>query len=324
MNVDLPTSVGIVTVTVLCVVAMLFTYNDGQVADLDPLEDMGIDTRYGNALFDIKAQADVYLQNSQHEKTKLQEEIMSQKLKEISRDYLGMNIVLVDITYYMNPGESIQNEPVPSCSSARDIPIHIKNIRNSEWFNMFAEKYSSHAIEMYMYDEGPLGLHYGFAAVSGDGKSASTYFHANMCTNEITDAERYLLSCRDENNDYYFSSSNYDDIVASINLEEFCVIPISPWRQAVYDHVRNMEDTIHQHLKSEQIPKNAESMRIFWQELERMDMLSKIALMAASNNYEDEEIQKNIIEYCNEFGPIPQDLASLIEDKESNKNLSTC
>ena len=40
-----------------------------------------------------------------------------------------------------------------------------------------------------------------------DAQSALTYFHANSCTNEITDIDDYFLSCH-KGEDYIFGTKN--------------------------------------------------------------------------------------------------------------------
>ena len=92
-------------------------------------------------------------------------------------------------------------------------------VRDVERYGMFMEKYSTYPIEMHLNGERPtLGFHYGFVATSGDGRYASTFFHVDPCTDVVTDAEGYLLACRDEENDYFFSTTNQDDINASLKL----------------------------------------------------------------------------------------------------------
>ena len=42
-------------------------------------------------------------------------------------------------------------------------------------------------------------------------------------------------------------------------------------------------------------------------------MLSDLACVAYSTNFEDAEIQESMLEYCGKFGPLPEEFAVLIE-----------
>ena len=53
-------------------------------------------------------------------------------------------------------------------------------------------------------------------------------------------------------------------------------------------------------------------------------MLSDLARMAYSTNFEDAEIQESMLEYCGKFGPLPEEFAILIEAGKPDRILSAC
>ncbi|MDH3311678.1 MAG: hypothetical protein OEM28_00855 [Nitrosopumilus sp.] len=156
---------------------------------------------------------------------------MQENIQEIARDLLGMNISISDVfEAYFPLVDASQvkihenKESFEICDVAKNIPIHLQKIRNAKMFEMFAKKYSEYPIELFLQDERAYEslFHYGFIAKSDDGKSALTYFHVDSCTNEITDLDDYFLSCHDDKQEYIFGTKNRDDILASLNLDEFC------------------------------------------------------------------------------------------------------
>ena len=108
---------------------------------------------------------------------------------------------------------------------------------------------------------------------------------------------RYLLTCRDEESDYFFSTTNQDDINASLKLGDFCVIPIGQWRQSLYDYAKEVSERSHRHFVGEGPVDNYDDYVAFWHEGERLDALTDLAYAVASDNFADDAIQEKIQEY---------------------------
>jgi len=180
--------------------------------------------KYSNELVQINEQSKKYLDDVP--KFNESKDLMQEKIKDIATDSLGIDIAMSDIhnSYFpIKKGSQIDitgtKESFQICDVVENIPIHLQEIRKSRMFQMFAKKYSAYPIELFLQDERMHNseFHYGLIATSGNEKSALTYFHANSCTNEITDLDDYFLSCHYRED--VFGTKNKDDIVASLNLD---------------------------------------------------------------------------------------------------------
>ena len=145
-----------------------------------------------------------------------------------------MTIELYDSFFPFTNGSEIKipedKESFQTCNVVENIPDHLEKICHAKLFQMFAEKYSGYEMELSLQDERMYNgeFHYGLIAKSEDRtQSALTYFHANTCTNEITDIDDYFLSCHN-GEDYIFGTKNHNDIIASLEHEDFCIIPLDP------------------------------------------------------------------------------------------------
>jgi len=85
-------------------------------------------------------------------------------------------------------------------------------------------------------------VHYGITATSYDGLfSASTVFHVNTCTDEIQESFP-LLFCRNIAQNETHQSFNRDDIIASLQMNDFCIIPLDPWRNAIHEYGEKIQE----------------------------------------------------------------------------------
>ena len=129
--------------------------------------------------------------------------------------------------------------------------------------------------------------------------------------------------CFDKGSGYY-DSRDYDTTVASLELGEFCVIPVSPWRQSIYGHLKEFEEDLDQYLEAVGRQRSEGPPRV--PEEARLGSLKDLAHGMYRNDYSfsDADIQENIWSYCHRYGPLPEDFAALIEADGADRNLSTC
>ena len=311
MGIDFPTALGIAVAVVLCIFAAALAYDPGGTADPAPLKDPSV--KDGEILRALDETAKMYRNGGQDAKAEEQEEMFQNKLAEVARGMLGVEISSVYAELFF-PGP--QDRPGQICGSAGDIPVHLAKVRDAEWYVAFMEKYSAYPIEMHLNDERPFGFHYGFVAMSGDGRYASAFFHMDPCTDVVTDSAGYLLTCRDERSGHVFSTTNQDDINASLKLEDFCVIPIGQWRQSFYDYANEVSEKRHLILEEMGSADGYDEYVAYWHEGERLDALTDLAYVVASDSFADNIIQEKIQEYRDAYGVLPDEFLKLLEDRD--------
>jgi len=256
---------------------------------------------------------------------------MEEKIKQIASDSLEMNITmaLVDLT---DPETGIGNnnfpfrdsseinipdgkESFPICNIPEKIPVHLKKFLDKPIFAMFSKKYSDQNTELVIMDERPGEslVHYGITTKSEDGLfSASIAFHVNTCTDEIK--ENFpLLFCRTVENNEMHQSSNQDDIVASLQLEEFCTIPLDPWRNSIHEFGKKIQEKKLEFFDASIESETHEEVRKMWDERERLSSLRHITFLIVNSGLESDITQKTIKEYKEKFGSLPDELLELIE-----------
>ena len=280
-------------------------------------------------LFEINELALKYQEINEDQKINEQRVLMEEKIVEIARDsFKADNITQIEILPVYFPivkGSQVDmkgNEKTfPICDVAENIPIHLQKITDAEMFQMFLKKYSKNELILNIQDErfSNSAFHYGLQAISDDGKFvASTFFHADSCTNEITDFDKFHLSCLDkEKREWTGGTTNPDYIRASLELEEFCTIPLSPWHQLVSDYqdtIREKIDEKHDKMSDVEI-KSLEDATRFQSEMEQWVLLSNIAGNIVQNYLEDEKTQDMIREYNEKYGNLPDELLNLLDVK---------
>ena len=299
----------------LCIFAAALAYDPGGTADPAPMADPSV--KDGEMLLALYETAEMYRNGGQDAKAEEQEEMFRQKLAEVARGMLGVEISSTFVDAFISGIPDWEDQSGQICGSAGDIPAHLAKVRDVEWYRAFMEKYSIYPIELVLHDERPkLGFHYGFIAASGDEKYASTYLHVDPCAGTVTDAEGYLLTCRDEESGYFFSTKNQSNIAASLKLEDFCVIPIGQWRQLLYDYAKEVSEETRRHFMGGGPVDDSEAFRVFWHEGERLDALTDLAYAVASDNFADDAIQEKIQEYRDAYGALPDEFLKLLEDRD--------
>ncbi len=272
-------------------------------------------------------QRGILAQEANNEK-KLEEygSLMQKKIASIAKNSLGLNIFTSDVfqAYFpLSDGSKMEipkgKESFQICNVAENIPIHLQNIGKTEKFRLFAEKYSDYPIELFLQDErlNDSSFHYGLIANSDDGRTALTFFHANSCTNQITDSEIYYLSCHDDAKHKVFGTINKDDVLASLAHHDFCTIPLDSWRQSVYEYNQKIKKQLEDHLPTiEVIDKSYESVSAYQLESSRLDLLGDISSMYVMAIDDEQDIEEKIKKYNNLFGPLPEELLKLIEQRK--------
>ena len=205
------------------------------------------------------------------------------------------------------------------CNVIENIPIHLQNIGKTEKFRLFAKKYSDYPIELFLQDErlNDSSFHYGLIANSDDGRTALTFFHADSCTNQITDSERYFISCHEDAKHRIFSTINKDDVLASLDHPDFCTIPLDSWRQSVYEYNQKIKEQLEDYLPTiEIIDKSYESVSTYESESRRLGLLSDISSMYMMAVDDQQDIEEKIKKYNNLFGPMPKEFLQILDARK--------
>lgn len=251
--------------------------------------------------------------------------LMEEKLKDISLDYLGIEIsdVLLLDGYYPFKDveyriEKYDLDPSSICDFENDIPLHMKKISQTENFQMFAKKYSAYSIELDFFDERNAisNIHYGLIATNGKNQSASTYFHLDSCTHEISDKEPYSLNCSDKNDDYRFATFNSDHVLSSYSNGDFCKIVLDSWRQSLFEYSKTLrEKRLELRMDSMEKVDDPESQWEFISKMNRQGELGNLVAFMIHYNFDEQSLQEKIEEYEKQHGPIPEELQELMENR---------
>ena len=282
-------------------------------------------------LNEINLQATIYKNNNDEKNYHEQVVLFEEKIKQNAINFLDMNIidVSVDLTDpetgigsfnfpFRNSSEikiSPDKEPFPICDVPEKIPTHLKKFLDEPIFEMFSEKYSKYDTELTIIDERGLDsqIHYGLYVISEDGLlSASTTFHVSTCTDEIQE-DFPLLSCRNIVDNEIHQSFNQDDIIASLNLVEFCTIPLDLWRNSIHEYGMTIQKQRLDLFDTSFEPKNHDEMRQMGDEHERLDSVRGITFLIVNDGLNSETTQDKIQEYNEKFDSLPDELLELIK-----------
>lgn len=251
--------------------------------------------------------------------------LMEEKLKDISFDYLGIkvsDVLLLDGYYPFKDVEyrieKYDLDPSSICDFEKDIPLHMKKISQTENFQKFAKKYSAYPIELDFFDERNAisNIHYGLIATNGKNQSASTYFHLDSCTNEISDKEPYFLNCSDKNDDYRFATFNSDHVLSSYSNGDFCKIVLDSWRQSLFEYSKTLrEKRLELRMDSMEKVDDPESQWEFISKMNRQGELGNLVAFMIHYNFDEQSLQEKIEEYEKQHGPLPEELQELMENR---------
>ena len=248
---------------------------------------------------------------------------MQEKLKEASREHMGLEISSVDLIGGHYPFrdsramvEKFDLDPSSVCDIGHKIPLHMQKISQTGKFGLFAKKYSQYGIELYIMDERghQSNVHYGLGAANDKGQRASTYFHLDSCTDEVTDGDPYFLHCSDEDAGYRFATFNQADIVSSFSSHHFCRIDLDPWRQSLFEYAEALRDQRRQ-FETESMPGlvDSESHRKFFAEMGRQGDLEGIVWAMVHGKFGEQDTQDMIKMYEKQHGSLPMALLDLID-----------
>ena len=332
---DFPTILGISTVSILCIfaISMAVLGAENNTNNQDLTDSLAMEKEYERyaetTLSKINQQGITYQKNEHEEKFKEQMTLMQQKQKEIASHYLEINIDKIylkeNYNFPFRDASEIISLDIPSqkpvCDIPPKIPIHLQTIQNSDLFLRFSEKYSQYPITFEMSDEriGNSWVHYALIATSEDENfTASTFFHVDSCTGEIL--EEYNLNCRDIIQNDSIRAITKNEVISSLEDDEFCTIYFEPWKQALYDYFKIISEKKKKHMEKHEtisnIPNNYEAVKDFEYEMERLGRLGNIVGYAMNRDFEDHEFQKMMKEYANVFGDLPDEFLKLIKVKK--------
>ena len=281
--------------------------------------------KYSNDIIQINQESKKYELVNDMQNYNASKRLMEEKLKDISFDYLGIKIsdVLLLDGYY--PFKDIEYriekydlDPSSICDFEKDIPLHMKKISQTENFQIFAKKYSAYPIELDFFDErnAMSNIHYGLIATNGKNQSASTYFHLDSCTNEISDKEPYSLNCSDKNDDYRFSTFNSDHVLSSYSNGDFCKIVLDSWRQSLFEYSKTLrEKRLELRMDSMEKVDDPESQWEFISKMNRQGELGNLVAFMIHYNFDEQSLQEKIEEYEKQHGPLPEELQELMENR---------
>ena len=329
MKLDFPTILGIFTVSILCIFASSIAILDNPANStqfIDSQPSISSLERDSQILSEINQKAIIFQKNNETEKFSEQKKLMHERLEKISSQTLELNLFideLYDSFFPFVDGAEIKipedREQIEICNIAENLPLHFEKIKDARMFKMFAEKYSEYPIELNLQDERRIQslFHYGLIAKSGDGRSALTYFHIDSCTNEITDSDDYFLSCHNDQIREVFGTKNRNDILASLNHEDFCIIPLDDWRQSVYEYGKTLSAKEEKYIQQlENAKYDDETVRTLQIEMHQIGKLHNLVVMMVSGTTDEKIIQEKILEYKKAYGALPDEFLELLEKKK--------
>jgi hypothetical protein len=252
---------------------------------------------------------------------------MKKQLQSVTSSILGVNIdsIYLKDDWNFPFRDSAEVKPTleeykktPICNILPNLSFHLQNIRETEFFSMYGDKYQNYSIELDIADERYHNstVHYGFTAKSGN-HHATTFFHVDSCTNQVTNSERYFLSCYNDTTHKIFGTINKDDILASLNHPDFCTIPLDLWRQSMYDYNQKIHEQQTKHFQTiEVIEQNHESLSAWDLEHRRFGLLRDISNMYVMAIDNEQDIEDKINQYNTMFGSLPEEFLQILEARK--------
>lgn len=277
-------------------------------------------------LSQINQQALMYEKNGDRVKLYEQTNLMNKKLQDVAFKSLGIDNVMITLndTYdfpFVDPNVITNKSRTNSvaCDIPTSIPNNLQKIRQTELFQMFANKYSKYGIGLSITDERRdySIIHYGLYANDANNNTAFTYFHINSCTGQIMSPEIYFLGCNDKTNNNFMTTHNKNNIITSLKLDLFCKIPLDPWQQMAYDYSKDLSNKLMQiQMNHAKIKNNtAETEEAFFNEMNRISLLGSIANSIVEDTFDSNDTQKAITDYNSKYGDLPDDLSNIIKQR---------
>jgi len=278
--------------------------------------------RYGTTLEEINRKGLLYQKQERQEEFEEQAELMQKNLRMAASDALNLDVTpWPDHSAYFPLRDASDIKPRSGesqeiCDVGPNIPLHLHSISKTERFQLFAKKYSGHPITLDIMDERfyKSRLAYGLTAGAAE-KYASIWTYVSTCTDQTAGAGSVFI-CRDNATGYTNVAHTEKDFAASIEHDEFCVIPLSPWRQSLLDYRQKitlevtemMDELVGESEKSEM---THQDMMRFHKDFQRRDLLQEVANAYYRENVEAAE--EKTAQYVREYGRIPQELADMVE-----------
>ena len=277
--------------------------------------------QYGITLDEINSKGLMYERQGKSSEFEEQAKLMQENLEKISRDALRLDIKpWPEYRTYFPLREASDIEPLPDsdfeiCDAGSNIPLHLHEISKIERFNLFAQKYSNYPMFLDVMDERLHNseMHYGLSVTHNE-KYASTHFHVNTCTNQVSDELRYLVHCGNKETGYRNTAITKEDFMASLEHNDFCFIPLDSWRQSLFEYGQKISEIRHEIMEEfEKSEHTDESFIQFRNDSRQWDLLQEISYAYYSKNIE--EAEEKITQYNRVYGILPDDLLDIIERK---------
>jgi len=284
---------------------------------------------FADILDEINQEVIIHQKNNNQEKFENQLILMKEKQTEIASRILEVDIsdayVAEGWNYPFRDKSEIKpipdQEPIPTCDIPEKIPTHLKIIRDSEMFQMFAKKYSKYPLTIDISDERRYEsvIHYTLLATSEDGNyHASTYFHINSCTDTTGPYLNLHCSCpTQEDSKHAYLMENIADSLAD---DSFCMISFKPWQDKLFEYSQRISeesDKIQQKLRMKTESGDVDDMMEIFSELKRLELLNRISFDATRNTDDDSKwVTEDILEYNERYGDLPEELLELIGQRK--------
>jgi hypothetical protein len=304
----------IISVGVLvCISLVLIANNPSEMVSYSGLEKLNQDAK------DAKASENQDLLDQNRLK-------MKKHLEAITSSALGINIDSIylkedwnfpfrDSSEVKHTREEYENNPV--CNILPNLSLHLQSIRQTELFQMYGKKYQNYFIELDIADEryDNSTVHYGFSAKSGN-NHASTHFHVDSCTGQTSD---YLyLRCHDLGIGNGTGSNYRNEVITSLQSDEFCEIVLEPWRAKLAKYNEKISNDVHAYLeKIQQDSNDPDDMIPITKDLHRLNQLSDMVRLAMDGNHNDAEFSEKMKKYELRYGSVPDEFLELLGEIEN-------
>ena len=332
MKSDFPTILGICSVSILCILAVsiaIFGNNPYSIESIKSSNSKNDLEKDADILAEINQQAILLQKNGNQEEFEKQMNTMKEKQTEIASKIFGIKISDAYVAEGWNfpLRDSFGIEPLPDqetfpiCNIPENIPFHLEIIGDSEMFQMFVKKYSNYHLTIDVSDERRHNstVHYDIIAASENGNyRASTYFHIDSCTGK---SDPYLnLHCSGPTQEDSKHAYLLENIVDSLEDDAFCTISFKPWQEKLFEYserISKESEKIRQQLQMKMESNEIDNITKNFSELKRLELLNRISF-DATRNIEDisRGITKEIIEYSEKYGELPDELLELIEHRK--------